>query len=268
MNAHDIRGPVAITGSANGIGYAIALAFAKLGTPVAIIDLDETLARDTAAALAKETGIATCGVGSDVSNSEQSTKAHKEIESTLGPIAVLVNNAGIMARQKGWIEELPEADFDRMMDIHLRGSFVWSRLVMPSMRQAGYGRVINMSSVNGLAAVPHRLAYVTAKKAILGFTEALALDCARAGITVNAIAPGYVLTETLKERLERGMLDHDGFAERTPVGRWAQPDEIARVAIFLADRASDYITGATIAVDGGLHIRGDHGENIDISPFQ
>lgn len=267
MTLPEIIGPAAITGSGAGIGRAVATAIARLGVPAAIIDINEELARQTAATIASETGVATYGVGADVADSEQSTKAHAEIVAALGSVRVLVNNAGIMAQKKGWIEQLPESDFDQMMNIHVRGSYVWSRLVLPEMREAQYGRIINMSSANGVLAVPHRLGYVTAKKAILGFTEALALDCARAGITVNAVVPGYVLTETLKERARQGILNHDDYAERTPVGRWAQPEEIARVVSFLADRASSYITGAKLVIDGGLTVRGDPGEDIDTSPL-
>jgi NAD(P)-dependent dehydrogenase (short-subunit alcohol dehydrogenase family) len=234
---------------------------------VAIIDLDGDKADHVATTIAGDTGVATIGVRADVADSASSNEAHGGIQSVLGPIGVLVNNAGIMPQKKGWIEELPEADFDRMLDIHVRGSVVWSRLVLPGMRAAGFGRIINMSSANAALAVPHRLAYVTAKKAILGLTEGLALDCARAGITVNAILPGYILTDTLAERAEQGILNKHDYGERTPVGRWGTPEEIARVALFLADPASSFITGAKFVIDGGLTIRGDPGEDIDRSPL-
>jgi NAD(P)-dependent dehydrogenase (short-subunit alcohol dehydrogenase family) len=258
---------VAVTGSGAGIGYAIAASFAEAGHAVAIIDIDGDGAKRAASTIADEAGVETIGVRADVADSASSRAAYDAIEATLGPIGVLVNNAGIMPQRKGWIEQLPEADFDRMLDIHVRGSVVWSRLVMPTMRSAGFGRIINMSSANAALAVPHRLAYVTAKKAILGLTEGLALDCARAGITVNAILPGYILTDTLAERAERGILNKDDYGERTPVGRWGKPEEIARVALFLADPASSFITGAKFVIDGGLTIRGDPGEDIDHSPF-
>jgi NAD(P)-dependent dehydrogenase (short-subunit alcohol dehydrogenase family) len=267
MSQQSKKSPVAVTGAGAGIGYAMAKTFAEADHPVAIIDVDGEKAVQAATTVADETGAAAIGVRADVADSASSEEAHRTIETTLGPLGVLINNAGIMPQKKGWIEELPEADFDRMLDIHVRGSVVWSRLVLPAMRAAGFGRIINMSSANAALAVPHRLAYVTAKKAILGLTEGLALDCARAGITVNAILPGYILTETLAERAEQGILNKDDYGERTPVGRWGMPEEIARVALFLADPASSFITGAKFVVDGGLTIRGDPGENIDRSPF-
>lgn len=268
MPARQDKQTVAVTGSGSGIGYAIARAFAKADHAVAIIDVDGDKAKQVANSLTNETGVAAIGVRADVADSASSKAAYRAIKTALGAPSVLVNNAGIMPQKKGWIEELPEADFDRMLDIHLRGSVVWSRLVLPGMRAAGFGRIINMSSANAALAVPHRLAYVTAKKATLGLTEGLALDCARAGITVNAILPGYILTDTLAERARQGILNKDDYGERTPVGRWGRPEEIARVALFLADPASSFITGAKFVIDGGLTIRGDPGENIDRSPLE
>ena len=259
--------PAIVTGGAAGIGYAIARAFGRAGYPVALVDLSENEVVSVAEGLAAETGTMACGVSADVTDREACTAAHAKIVDAFGPVGVLVNNAGIMPQQKGWIEELPPAEFDRMMAIHVGGALNWCRLVLPGMRAAGFGRIVNMSSAVAFLAVPHRLGYVTAKKALRGVTEGLALDCARAGITVNAIAPGYVLTDTLKERARRGVLDHDDLAERTPVGRWARPEEIARMALFLADPESAYITGTTMLVDGGLSIRGDAGEDIGRSPF-
>ena len=267
MNAAAPHPPVVVTGGVNGIGYAIAAAFAQAAYPVAVVDVVKDSSVAAAERLASDSGTKTCGVAADVTDRVACEAAHAEIVASLGPVGVLINNAGIMPQQKGRIEELPPAFFDEMMDIHVGGAVNWCRLVMPGMRKAGFGRIVNLSSANAFQANPHRFGYVTAKKALRGLTEALALDAARAGITVNAIAPGYVLTDTLKNRARQGLLDHDALAERTPVGRWALPEEIAHLALFLADRASAYITGTTILIDGGLSIRGDAGEDIDNSPY-
>lgn len=256
-----------VTGSAAGIGYAICRALAKKSHPVAVVDLSAEAAQSAAERLASETGVKTIGLSADVTNQETSAAAHDAIVAALGPVGVLVNNAGIVPPRKGWIEEIPHEDFQSMMDIHVGGAVNWCRLVMPGMRAAKYGRIINMSSGNGVVAVPHRYAYVTAKKALRGLTEALALDSARAGITVNAIAPGYILTELLQRRVDEGMIDYDGIANRTPAGHWGKPEDIAHMAAFLADPASGYITGTTMRVDGGLTIRSDPGEDLDTSPF-
>ena len=262
------RQTVIVTGGANGLGRAIATAFVDHGADVAIVDINLDAAKACAEALSTNARGSVIGVSADVADRNSSTAAHHEITDTLGPATVLVNNAGIMPQRKGWIEELPPEDFDRMMAIHVNGAINWSRLVLPAMRAASFGRLVNIASVNALLAVPHRLGYVTAKKAILGLTEALALDCARAGITVNAVIPGYIATETLKARAEAGVLDFDGIAHRTPVGRWGTPEEIADAVFYLARNASGYITGTTLVVDGGFSIRGDSGENLDVSPFE
>ena len=256
-----------ITGGAAGIGYAIATAFAQQGYQIAIVDRDPALVDNAAQLLTQDTGEKIISAVADVANAEQCESAYKNIEDEFGTVAVLVNNAGIMPPVKGRIEELPADDFQHMMNVHLGGTVNWCRLVIPGMREARFGRIINMSSVNAVQPVPYRSAYVTAKKAIRGLTEALALECARAGITVNAIAPGYILTDTLKERAERGLIDHDAIAAKTPVGRWGDPHEIAHAALFLAAAESAYITGTTLSIDGGLPLRGDADENLVDSPY-
>lgn len=258
---------VIVTGGANGLGKAIATAFVQNGASVAIVDINLDAAQSCAAELGALSGGSAIGLSADVADRDDCATAYTKITETLGPATVLVNNAGIMPQRKGWIEELPPEDFDRMMAIHVNGAVNWSRLVMPAMRADGFGRIINIASVNAVLAVPHRLGYVTAKKAILGLTEALALDCARAGITVNAVIPGYIATETLKARAEAGVLDFDSIANRTPVGRWGTPEEIADAVHYLARAQSGFITGTTLAVDGGFSIRGDPGEDLDVSPF-
>ncbi len=256
-----------VTGGATGIGHAIAAGFAKEGHRVAIVDLDEATAKDSAERLSEITQAQTFAVAADVADPSRCRIAHERIAAELGVVSVLVNNAGIMPQKVGRIEELPPEHFDRMLAVHVRGAVNWARLVLPGMRDAGFGRIINISSANALLAVPHRLGYVTAKKALLGVTEALALETARAGITVNAIVPGYIATKTLLARADAGVLDRESFAERTPVGRWGREEEVAHAATFLAQPASGFITGATLAVDGGITVRGDPNENLEFSPI-
>ena len=259
--------PVIVTGGAAGIGYAIAHTFAAKGHKVGLVDLSADECNAAVIQLIKDTGATVCSATADVSDPESSKVAYDNIVSAIGPAGVLINNAGFMPPRKGRIEEIPLDDFQQMMNVHVGGAVHWCRLAIPSMRERKFGRIINMSSVNAVQPVPHRYTYVTAKKALRGLTEALALDCARDGITVNAIAPGYILTDTLKERAEQGLLNQSAIAERTPAGRWGQPHEIAHIAQFLADPASAYITGTTMTVDGGLSIRGDANEDLDNSPF-
>ena len=127
---------------------------------------------------------------------------------------------------------MPADDFDHMIAVHVRGTFVCAKAVLPAMKAAGFGRIINISSVLGLLGLPFRVGYATAKTAVIGFTRSLAVEVGRVGITVNAIAPGYILTPILRKRLEAGMLDYGRYAERAPVGRWGLPEEIARVSRF------------------------------------
>jgi len=259
--------PVVVTGGAAGIGLAVAEALAADGHPLGIVDLDAGAAQTAARALADRHGIRAAGAGADVADEAASAAAHADLVAALGgPVLVLVNNAGIMPPRRDRAEALPVSDFDRMLAVHLRGSLIWSRLVLPGMRAAGFGRIVNLGSVLGLVAAAHRIGYVTAKSAMTGITRALALEGARAGITVNAVAPGFVLTGNLIERAQTGVLDHDAIADHTPVGRWARPDEIAHAIRFLADPASGYITGTVLPVDGGYAIRGHPGEDIGPRP--
>lgn len=255
-----------ITGAAHGIGYAIAEEFSSSGYAVALVDLAEKPARKAAETIAERTGLETCWCVADVRDQEECQNALDRIRGALGDPSVLVNNAGIVVRKKARLEDLPADHFEEMMAIHVNGSLNWSRLVIPSMREAGFGRIINISSVNAIAAVPYRIGYVTAKKAIRGVTEALALETARAGITVNAIAPGYILTDVLKDRSAAGILDQQAIADRTPVGRWGTSNDIAKAALYLASESASFVTGSTLVVDGGLSIRGDAGEDLDRSP--
>ncbi len=255
-----------VTGGADGIGKSIARVLASKGHADAIVDLNEDAGRAAASELAQDCNVETLALAVDVSDFERSAEAYRLIEAELGVPSILINNAGIVVRQKSRMEDLPDGHFEEMMSIHVGGTLNWSKLVLPGMRAAQAGRIVNISSVNALAAVPYRIGYVTAKKAIMGVTEALALETARDGITVNAVAPGYVLTDMLRKRAEAGILDQGKIAERTPVGRWAVPDEIAHAVAFLASPEASYITGTTLVVDGGLSIRGDAGENLAQSP--
>ncbi len=167
-----------------------------------------------------------------------------------------------MQQETNFSEKLPLEYFDKMIDVHLKGAMIWNKLSIPLMKKQRYGRIINLSSFMGLVGSPLRLNYVTAKAAIIGMTRSLAVETSRFGITVNAIAPGFVLTDTLKKRAKNGMIDAEKIAERTPVGRWATPEDISRVISFLIEKKSSYITGIVMPVDGGISIGLDLGEDI------
>jgi NAD(P)-dependent dehydrogenase (short-subunit alcohol dehydrogenase family) len=262
-----LEGRVAlVTGGASGIGRTTVRALADAGAAVGIVDLNAERAAEAAGEIGAATGREIAWAKADVADEAAVEAAHGQIVRALGPVTILINNAGIMAQRVAPLHELPVAHYDEMMAIHVRAAVLFSALTVPDMRAAGFGRIISMSSVLGLVGLPFRAGYGIAKHAINGLTRSLAMENARFGITVNAIAPGYIATQTNRDRAAAGMLDFDLYAERTPVGRWGEPEEIARVIVFLADPASAYITGAVIPVDGGYTVRGDPGEDLGPRP--
>ncbi len=252
-----------VTGGGAGIGYAIARRLAGDGAAVAVLDVSREAASAAAARIGKDTGVRSIAVQADVSDPGQVERAVGEIAGALGAPDILVNNAGIINPRLVVAEALTLDEFDRMHAVHVRGAFLVSRACVPAMKAKRFGRIVNVSSVAGLVGMPRRVAYSVAKSALIGFTRTLAMETARFGVTVNAVAPGYILTDTLRDRIRSGMLDHDLFAERTPVGRWGEPEEVAHLVAFLADPASAYVTGAIIPVDGGFSARGDPGESLE-----
>jgi len=253
MSAAAMEGRVAlVTGAADGIGWAAARRLAAQGGRLALLDLRADAARTRAA----ELGAAHLGLGCDVADADAVRAAVQAVQARFGRIDALVNNAGIAEQAGSTLEQTAEG-FDRVLAVHLRGTFLVTQAVLAVMRgqprdaRGCRGAIVNLGSIAGLGGIPGRNAYSAAKAGVLGLTRALAAEWAREGIRVNAVAPGYVRTALVAQLVARGTLDGRALAARTPLGRMAEPEEIADAIAFLASPAASYVTGATLAADGG-----------------
>ena len=238
-----------VTGSSRGLGWSFAQGLADAGARVVLHG------RDAAALTARMEEMAARGtpaagvVNFDVTDGAATNAAMAALGEALGPIGILVNNAGIVARKP--VLETTDEDWARVIDLDLSAAFRLSREAIRQMVPAGWGRVIMVSSVMGRVARPTVAGYVTAKHGLIGLTRALAVEFARQGITVNAIGPGYFPTDAT-EAVRNDQALNDWIAERTPVGRWGRPEELRGAAVFLASDAASYVTGQVLMVDGGL----------------
>jgi 3-oxoacyl-[acyl-carrier protein] reductase len=241
-----------VTGSARGIGAATARRFADEGASVAVLDLDEDAAAATASGLEAQRAI---GVACDVADSSSVDSAVSRIVDELGKIDVLVNNAGVT--RDNLLFKMTEDDWDTVMNVHLRGSFLMSRAVQKHMVAAKFGKIVNLSSVSALGN-RGQANYSAAKMGLQGFTRTLALELGPFGINVNAIAPGFIVTEMTDATARRVGVEPEEYrkaaAERTPVRRVGYPADIAAAAAFLCSDEASFITGQTLYVDGGARI--------------
>ena len=236
-----------ITGGSRGIGAAIAAALARAGYAVAINYNHSAEAAEALAASLRAEGRAALPVQADVSDPAQVAAMFAAVERQLGAVSVLVNNAGI-AQQK-LFTDLSDADWRRMMGVHLDGAFYCCRAALPAMIRARYGRILNIASMWGQVGGSCEVHYWAAKAGLIGLTKALAKEEGPSGITVNCIAPGVVDTDMMASFSAE---DRAALADETPVCRLGNADEVAAAAVFLCSPAAGFITGQVLGVNGGL----------------
>ncbi len=233
-----------VTGGTRGIGAAIARAFRDEGHKVAVTYYGND---ERARAFTGETGIP--AYKWDVADFDACQEGVARVEADLGPVDILVNNAGIT--RDATLAKMTRKMWEEVIATNLSSCFNMAKAVFSGMRERRFGRIVNISSINGQAGQYGQVNYAAAKAGMIGFTKALALEGARYNVTVNAVAPGYIDTDMVAA-VPQNILEK--IVARIPVGRLGKPEEIARAVVFLADEEAGFITGATIAVNGGQYL--------------
>ncbi|HXZ88462.1 MAG TPA: SDR family oxidoreductase [Candidatus Binataceae bacterium] len=238
-----------ITGAGSGMGKSAALIFAEEGAKVAAVDINEAQVKETAAEITKKGGNA-IALRADVSRSEDVKRMVDETVAKFGGLNIVYNNAGIEG-ESNFISNMTEEQFDRVIAINLRGVFLGMKYALPHLIKAGGGSIINQASIAGLIAVRGGAGYAAAKAGVIALTRVGALEYGRYNIRVNAICPGAIETP-MAQRIRQGQPPNPKAIQRISVlGRMAEPEEIAKVALFLASDDSSFATGAPFIIDGG-----------------
>lgn len=243
-----------VTGAARGIGFAIAQRLTSDGHSIAIIDLDQQAISSAVEELQKQ-GHQAAGFVVDVSNEESVAEGLQEIRKSLGKVSVLVNNAGVLRDNS--LRNMTVEDWDTVMQVHLRGGFLMSKHAQADMVEQGWGRIINLSSTSATGN-RGQANYSAAKAGIQGLTKTLAIELGKFGVTVNAVAPGFIETDMTKATAERIGISFDDLksaaAENTAVKRTGKPEDIANAVAFFANSESGFVTGQVLYVAGGPHV--------------
>ena len=244
----DLTGRIAlITGASRGLGEAMAVALAAAGASIALVARDVARLQKVKATIAAAGGRAEI-FAADVTDEQDVAVLSEAVKNALGPVDILINNAGTNIRKK--ITDFSLAEFRSVIDSSLIGTFLMSRALLPQMSGRGYGRILNMTSILSHVSLPERTAYSSAKAALLGFTRALALEVAADGITVNGISPGPFGTDMNAAVINNPDANRQ-FLANLPVGRWGKVQEIGALACYLCSEAAGFITGTDILIDGG-----------------
>ncbi|WLR51791.1 3-hydroxybutyrate dehydrogenase [Bacillus tianshenii] len=248
---------VLITGGARGIGYEVGEKFAKEGAKVVLADINEDGVKEAADEM-KKNGYEALGIAVDVTKDADIQAAFDKVKDHYGSLDILVNNAGI--QHVAPLEDFPTEKFEQLVQIMLTAPFIATKLAFPIMKEQGYGRIINMASVNGLIGFAGKAGYNSAKHGVIGLTKVAALEGAEHGVTVNALCPGYVDTPLVRNQLEdlaetRGVTKEEVLEDviypMVPQKRLLQVEEIADYALFLASDKAKSITGQAVVIDGG-----------------
>jgi 3-hydroxybutyrate dehydrogenase len=255
-----LKGKVAlVTGSTSGIGLGIARTLAAAGADVMLNGFGDAAQIEALRAEMAASYRVTVGYhGGDISKPEQIASMVAETVRSLGAVDILVNNAGIQFTAN--VEDFPDERWDQIIAINLSGVFHGMKAAIPGMKAKRWGRIINIASAHGLVASPQKVAYVAAKHGVVGMTKVAAIELANAGVTVNAICPGWVLTPLVEKQLQdraaregRTMeqVSHDMVAEKQPMVTFTTPEQIGGLAVFLCSDAAATITGTPVSIDGG-----------------
>jgi 3-oxoacyl-[acyl-carrier protein] reductase len=246
----ELRGKVCfVTGGTRGIGRAIVVAMAKAGADVAFSYQKSAEQAESLCTEVRNLGVRCLACQANVASSQEMQEATRRVQSELGPITILVNNAGI-SRDKSFLK-MTHAMWDEVMRVNLDGVFYTTQLVADEMIGAGWGRIINISSIVGQTGNFGQTNYAATKGAVISFTESLARELARKGITVNAVAPGFIETDMVSAMPEAALSQ---VRAMTPMGRLGKPEEIADAVVFLASPRASYVTGQVLGVNGGMYM--------------
>jgi NAD(P)-dependent dehydrogenase (short-subunit alcohol dehydrogenase family) len=248
MTSRPLEGKVAlITGASRGLGKAMAVALAQGGARLALVARDKEKLQESEAAV-REAGSEAKIFVADVAKEADVLRLQEEVTAEFGRISILINNAGINLRKQ--VHEFTLEEWTRVMDTNVTSVFLMCRSFVPMMKGAGYGRIINMTSIMSHVSLPGRTAYSTSKTALLGFTRALALELAPDAITVVGISPGPFGTEMNTPLMNNPEVNAQ-FISKIALGRWGKVEEIGKLALFLCSEDAGFITGTDILIDGG-----------------